>query len=44
MRECNLFSGWGKKLSLKNSYGFDIDEEWQKTAIEVWLKKNWKYE
>ena len=24
--------------------GFDIDEEWQKTAIEVWLKNNWKYE
>ena len=33
------FQWMGKKLSLKNSYGFDIDEEWQKTAIEVWLKK-----
>ena len=28
-----------KSFPLKNSYGFDIDEEWQKTAIEVWLKK-----
>ena len=23
---------------------FDIDEEWQKAAIELWLKKNWNYE
>ena len=23
--------------------GFDIDEEWQKVAIEEWLKKNWVY-
>ena len=39
------FQWMGKKsFPLKNSYGFDIDEEWQKTAIEVWLKKNWKYE
>ena len=39
------FQWMGKKsYPLKNSYGFDIDEEWQKTAIEVWLKKNWKYE
>ena len=29
-----------KSYPLKNSYGFDIDEEWQKTAIEkLWLKK-----
>ena len=32
-----------KSFPLKNSYGFDIDEEWQK-AIEVWLKQNWVYE
>jgi len=39
------FQWMGKKsYPLKNSYGFDIDEEWQKTAIEVWLKHNWKYE
>jgi CMP-N-acetylneuraminic acid synthetase len=39
------FQWMGKKsYPLKNSYGFDIDEEWQKAAIEVWLKKNWKYE
>ncbi|OUW57816.1 MAG: hypothetical protein CBD57_04070 [Candidatus Pelagibacter sp. TMED197] len=39
------FQWMGKKsYPLKNSYGFDIDEEWQKTAIEVWLKNNWKYE
>ena len=39
------FQWMGKKsYPLKNSFGFDIDEEWQKTAIEVWLKKNWKYE
>ena len=39
------FQWMGKKsFPLKNSFGFDIDEEWQKTAIEVWLKNNWKYE
>ena len=39
------FQWMGKKsYPLKNSFGFDIDEEWQKTAIEVWLKNNWKYE
>jgi len=26
-----------------DTYGFDIDEEWQKVAIEEWLKKNWVY-
>ena len=39
------FQWMGKKsYPLKNTFGFDIDEEWQKTAIEVWLKNNWKYE
>ena len=39
------FQWMGKKsFPLKNSYGFDIDEEWQKAAIEVWLKQNWVYE
>tara|TARA_B100001248_G_C27399322_1_gene468627 strand:- start:8457 stop:9185 length:729 start_codon:yes stop_codon:yes gene_type:complete len=39
------FQWMGKKsYPLKNSYGFDIDEEWQKAAIEIWLKKNWNYE
>ena len=39
------FQWMGKKsYPLINSFGFDIDEEWQKTAIEVWLKNNWKYE
>lgn len=39
------FQWMGKKsYPLKNSYGFDIDEEWQKAAIEIWLKKYWKYE
>ena len=39
------FQWMGKKsFPLLNSYGFDIDEEWQKVAIENWLKKNWKYE
>lgn len=33
-----------KSYPLINSYGFDIDEEWQKVAIERWLKKNWKYD
>ena len=38
------FQWMEEKFSIKNSFGFDIDEEWQKTAIEVWLKNNWKYE
>ncbi len=39
------FQWMGKKsYPLKNNYGFDIDEEWQKAAIELWLKKNWNYE
>jgi len=33
-----------KSFPLLNTYGFDIDEEWQKVAIESWLNKNWKYE
>ena len=39
----NLPFRWqGKKgYPLKNSYGFDIDEGWQKVAIEKWLKENW---
>ena len=24
-------------------YGFDIDESWQKVAVELWLKENWNY-
>lgn len=32
-----------KSYPLKNSYGFDIDESWQKVAVEQWLKENWKY-
>ena len=23
--------------------GFDIDEKWQKVAVELWLKENWNY-
>lgn len=39
------FQWMGKKsYPLINTFGFDIDEEWQKAAIEIWLKKNWKYE
>lgn len=30
-----------KSFPLMNSYGFDIDEKWQKVAIEQWLKDNW---
>ena len=39
----NLPFRWQGKKSypLKNSYGFDIDEGWQKVAIEKWLKENW---
>ena len=29
---------------LYNSYGFDIDEKWQKVAVELWLKENWNYD
>ena len=37
------FQWMGKKsYPLKNSYGFDIDEAWQKVAVELWLKENWK--
>ena len=32
-----------KSYSLINSYGFDIDESWQKVAVELWLKENWNY-
>ncbi len=36
------FQWMGKKsYPLFNSYGFDIDEQWQKIAIEQWLKENW---
>lgn len=36
------FRWQGKKsYPLINSYGFDIDEQWQKVAIENWLKENW---
>jgi len=39
------FQWMGKKsYPLINDYGFDIDEEWQKVAIELWLKTNWKYD
>ena len=31
-----------KSYPLKNTYGFDIDESWQKVAVELWLKENWK--
>ena len=38
------FQWMGKKsYPLINSYGFDIDEKWQKVAVELWLKENWKY-
>lgn len=38
------FQWMGKKsYPLINSYGFDIDERWQKVAVELWLKENWKY-
>ena len=37
------FQWMGKKsFPLYNDYGFDIDEPWQKAAIELWLKNNWK--
>ena len=32
-----------KSYPLINSYGFDIDESWQKVAVELWLKENWNY-
>ena len=32
-----------KSYPLINSYGFDIDEKWQKVAVELWLKENWNY-
>ena len=36
------FQWMGKKsFPLYNTYGFDIDEQWQKIAIEQWLKENW---
>lgn len=36
------FKWQGKKsYPLINNYGFDIDEKWQKVAIEQWLKDNW---
>tara|TARA_B100002019_G_C21270971_1_gene602261 strand:+ start:278 stop:991 length:714 start_codon:yes stop_codon:yes gene_type:complete len=36
------FKWQGKKsMPLFNNYGFDIDEPWQKVAIEKWLKDNW---
>lgn len=31
-----------KSYPLYNDYGFDIDEPWQKAAIELWLRNNWK--
>ena len=31
-----------KSYPLMNTYGFDIDEKWQKAVIELWLKDNWK--
>ena len=38
------FQWMGKKsFPLLNTFGFDIDESWQKVAIELWLKQNWKY-
>lgn len=38
------FQWMGKKsYPLLNTYGFDIDEKWQKIAVELWLKENWKY-
>ena len=37
------FRWQGKKsFPLVNSFGFDIDEPWQKVAIEKWLKDNWE--
>lgn len=39
------FQWMGKKsYPLFNNFGFDIDEQWQKVAIEMWLQKYWKYE
>lgn len=36
------FKWQGKKsYALFNDYGFDIDEPWQKVAIEKWLVDNW---
>ena len=36
------FQWMGKKsYPLFNTYGFDIDEKWQKIAIEEWLRENW---
>ena len=38
------FQWMGRKgYPLINSYGFDIDEKWQKNAVELWLKENWNY-
>ena len=37
------FQWMGKKsYPLINDFGFDIDEPWQKVAIELWIKNNWK--
>ena len=37
------FQWMGKKsYPLLNDYGFDIDEPWQKAAIELWLRNNWE--
>ena len=39
------FQWMGKQsYPLYNSYGFDIDEKWQKAAVELWLKENWNYD
>ena len=36
------FRWQGKKsYPLLNTYGFDIDEKWQKVAIEEWLREYW---
>jgi alanine-alpha-ketoisovalerate/valine-pyruvate aminotransferase len=36
------FRWQGKKsYPLLNTYGFDIDEQWQKVAIENWIQENW---
>lgn len=36
------FRWQGKKsYPLMNTYGFDIDERWQKVAIEEWLREYW---
>tara|TARA_B100001093_G_scaffold444032_1_gene446740 strand:- start:2070 stop:2786 length:717 start_codon:yes stop_codon:yes gene_type:complete len=31
-----------KSYPLMNTYGFDIDEKWQKVVIDLWLEENWK--